>query len=162
MFYIVLFFSHEAFAEHSLFTFLSYDIQSKEQTVVFKPSGGSANVIAKLRIHYLTSSDCQSGYIGFQNSSIDSSNFEIELNRLFGLSANSVYVAGIEVSNIGRVESIHSILIRFISPKGHFALFSSSCNDEDINCCVAVNCSNATESCLPQQLLSVQDFIFNM
>lgn len=162
MFSLVLFFPHETVAEQSLFTFLSYDIQSKEQTVVFRPSGGSANAISKLRIHYLTSSDCQSGYIGFQNSSTQSSIFEFELNRLFGLSANSVYAAGLETSNIDQVESIHSILIRLINPDGHFAWFTSSCNDEHINCCVAVNCSNATGSCLPQQMLSVQDFILNV
>lgn len=156
---LVVLSSQSASAELYLSTFLNYDIQTQDQTVLFRFLGGNANSISQLRVHYLTSSDCQSGYIGFQNSVINSHDFKLEHNKIFGLGANAVYKAAIEASNIVEVERIHSILIRFISTNGRFAWFTSSCNDESINCCVPVYCSNAIGSCLPQQILAVQDFV---
>lgn len=161
MFSLSLTFSLHA-ADQTISMFLKEEIDSSQQTLLFRFVGGSANAIAQVRIHYLSSPDCQSGYIGFINSSPQSSIFLLKPNQLFGLSANAVYTAGMTASSIQSIQSIHSLLIRFISPSGQFARFTSSCNDENINCCVAVNCSNATGACLSQQLMPDQDFILNM
>ena len=148
----------KSFAQYTILSFLTNNVLLTEQTAAFNQFPISENSIARLRIHYLTSSDCQSGYVSFTDTSNEGPVFPIISGNPFVLDAEAVYQAGKDIAGYEHVEAIHSILIRFIGTHGQFARFTSSCNDESINCCVPVDCSNATETCLSQMPMETQNF----
>lgn len=149
-----------AIENHSIFQFLNYDMDAiPYQLVVFNQEEGAVDSIKRLRVHYLTSNDCQSGYVGFIDTFDQTPAFPIVLKQSFVLNAETIFQAAKSIADDEHIETLHSILIRFIGTKGQFAQFTSSCRDEGINCCVPVNCSNATGTCLPQTPMGVQHFI---
>jgi hypothetical protein len=148
-----------AIENRSVFQFLSYDMDAiPYHTVVFNQETGRVDSIKRLRVHYLTSSDCQSGYVSFIDTFDQTPAFPIVLNESFALNAETIYQAAKSISSYEHIEAIHSILIRFIGTKRQFAQFTSSCSDEGINCCVPINCSNATGTCLSQIPMELQHF----
>jgi hypothetical protein len=148
-----------AIENRSIFQFLSYDTDAiPYQTVVFNQETGRVDSIKRLRVHYLTSNDCQEGYVSFIDTFDQIPAFPIVLNKSFVLNAETIFQAAKSIADYEHIEAIHSILIRFIGTKGQFAQFTSSCSDEGINCCVPVNCSNATGTCLPQLSMEIQHF----
>ena len=149
----VLFCLHQPlFAGPSLSQLFTDDVLFTEQTVVFeKEWGGAASTsISSLHLHYLRSNDCQSGYAGLYDTHHGGSVFPISQGKPFGLMASSVYEAGVATLGASKIEDIHSILIRLLSGERQFALFSGLCNDQDVDCCVPVQCSNQTGTCLAQ------------
>lgn len=158
IFCIALLTSSYIFANQSAPNFLTNDILLSDQSVVFQKSRGSADSIVKLYIHYLSSNDCQTGYTGVYISTGVDHNFSIVKGVPFGLNASSVYQAGLLVPAIKNIEEINSIMINLIGNNGRFVKFLGTCNDQGINCCVPVNCSNQTGSCLSKFDVGTQFF----
>ena len=154
---LLILFPTYAIENRSIFQFLSYDTDAiPYQTVVFNQEMGRVDSIKRLRVHYLTSDDCQSGYVSFIDTLDQTPAFPIVLDKAFVLNAETIFQAAKSIADYEHVEEIHSILIRFIGTKRQFAQFTSSCSDEGINCCVPVNCSNATGTCLSQIPMEIQ------
>lgn len=142
----------------SIHDLLTYDISVNDQIVVFKQSAGNMNAIVNMRIYFLGSEDCQSGYTGFYDTEQPRGIFPIYKNVSFGLNAAAVYQAGVVTLNLDKVEKAHSILIRFIGNTSHFTQFTGSCNDQGINCCIPIDCSNQVGQCLAKHELELQTF----
>lgn len=143
-----------------IFHFLNYDSEAVPyQTVTFSQETGRVDSIKRLRVHYLTSNDCQSGYVNFIDTFDQNPVFPVVLNQSFILNAQTIFQAGVSIVHDKPIETIHSILIRFIGTKGQFAQFTSSCSDEGINCCVPIICSTATGTCLSQAPMEIQHFV---
>ena len=156
---LLILFPAYAIENRSIFQFLSYDTDAiPYQTVFFNQETGRVDSITRLRVHYLTSNDCQSGYVNFIDTFDQTPTFPIVLNKAFVLNAETIFQAAKSIADYEHIEAIHSILIRFLGTKKQFAQFTSSCSDEGINCCVPVNCSNATGTCLSQIPMEIQHF----
>lgn len=150
-----------AFDNGDIFHFFNYDIEAVPyQTLTFSQESEPVDFIKRLRIHYLTSNDCQSGYVNFIDTFDQNPAFPVILNKPFVLNAQTIFQAVQSTVGDDEIEMIHSILIRLIDTKGQFAQFTSSCSDEGINCCVPVNCSNAIGACFSQTSMEVQHFVF--
>ncbi|HBI21788.1 MAG TPA: hypothetical protein DDY37_04270 [Legionella sp.] len=156
---LLLFSLHQPmFAGPSVSQLLTDDIILTEHTVLFEQESGLSTSISRARIHFLQSHDCQSGYAGFYDTFNEDKGFAIAIGKPFGLNASLTYQAGITFLGEQKIEQMHSILIRFLSNKGQFAWFTGACNDQDVNCCVPVDCSNQTGTCLASHGLSTQWF----
>lgn len=154
---VVFFTSHVIFAEPPTVNLLTNDVLLSEQSVIFEKSSGLADSIDKVRVHYLTSNDCQSGYAGHYSTS-STIPFLITNGKPFGLNAASVYQSGVFALGSKKIESINSILINLIANTGRFAQFIGTCNDQGINCCIPVVCSNQTGTCLAKSDNGIQLF----
>ena len=119
---------------------------------MFEQEKGSSSSIARARLHLLKSTDCQTGYAGVYDTFIQDDGFPIAIGNPFA------YQAGVSILGESDIEHIHSFLIRMLSSDKQFALFTGLCNDQDVNCCVPVDCSNETGTCLAQHDLGVQVF----
>ncbi len=146
------------FAGPTVSQLLSSDILLTEQTILLEQDNGLSTSIARARIHFLTSKDCQSGYADFYDTFNPDNGFAISIGKPFGLSAASTYQAGLAILGEQQIEQIHSILIRLLSNKGQFAWFTGVCNDQGVNCCVPVDCSNQTGNCLASHGFDTQLF----
>lgn len=143
----------------SIYNLLTNNISGSDQALVFEQSGGNMTGIVSVRIYFLASDDCQSGYAGFYDTMQQGGVFPIQLKRHFGLNAAAVYQAGVFALSMDRIESAHSILVRFVGDSGHFTQFTGSCNDQGINCCLPVDCSNQIGRCLAKHELGIQSFV---
>ncbi len=139
-------------------TLFTHDLALTEQTLLFQQEKGLSSTIARARIHLLNSNDCQTGYAGVYDTFIQDEGFPISIGQPFGLNASIAYQAAVSVLGESDIENVHSFLIRMLSSQKQFAWFSGLCEDQDVNCCVPVDCSNATGTCLAQHDLSIQLF----
>lgn len=127
-----------------------------ERVALFKKDHG-VNAIVKLDIHYLNSDDCQSGYAGFYSTGMSAA-LPAYNKKTYSLNSASTYQAGIEAVGSYKIDAIHSILIRFFSSQTQLARFTGSCQDQQINCCIPVDCSNQTGTCLAKHDIGMQHF----
>ena len=158
VFLFLLFGSQSLLASRPTVSQLFTDDKATEQTVVFEQEKGSSSSIARARLHLLKSTDCQTGYAGVYDTFIQDDGFPIAIGNPFALNASFAYQAGVSILGESDIEHIHSFLIRMLSSDKQFALFTGLCNDQDVNCCVPVDCSNETGTCLAQHDLGVQVF----
>ena len=151
----------QVYASEPLATFLTNDIFLTDQSIIFEMQLSHAESIAALRIFYLSSDDCQSGYAGLYDTSSQSPAFPIMAMTPFGLNAGAVYLAGVRAIGHSQIEKINSILIRLQGNNRQFARFIGSCNDQKINCCVPVDCSTSTGICLSKHPMGTQVFMLS-
>lgn len=151
----------QAYATPTVPNLLTNEIISGNIVLIFEPSSGMTNEITCIHLHFLTGNDCYSGYIsGFITDKATPSFSAIE-HVPFSLRATSVYEAAAISVRTTKLSNIHSVLVRFISyergnPYDRFARFTGTCQDQDINCCIPVDCSEATRTCLPKHELPIQ------
>lgn len=131
-----------------------------QQVILFQIKEHEKASIAGLHIHYLNSTDCQSGYAGLYATPKNNPAFPIPDNQPFALDAHATYEAGVHALGGDAINAVQSILIRFINSSGQLAYFSGSCQDQGINCCVPVDCSNQTGTCVAKQNNTIQLFSF--
>jgi hypothetical protein len=134
---------------------------SIEHTLLFEKKSGSAEAISRLRIHFLKSTDCQSGYAGLYDTLGYGPVFPLAPATLFSLNAYALYGAALFVFNKEELNELNSMLIRFISSPRQFAEFTGSCQDQQINCCVPIVCSHQTGTCLSKSNILSQPFRLN-
>lgn len=154
--------SNALFAAETMLTdMLTTEPMHGNQIVSFLPTAGMANPITGIHIHYLTSSDCYSGYLAsfyhHQNLNV----FKTSEENPFSLRGDATYQIGTKVIRYAKLNEVHSVLIRLVSdehgnPRHRFAFFLGECEDQDVNCCITVNCSEETKTCLPQHELTPQ------
>lgn len=138
----------------------SFDAQPPDQ-IFFMLAQPQSAAISELRMHFLMSEDCYSGYRqGLRIDGKDAS-FPVALGRLFGLSGRGVYQAAATVLAPDEITQIQGLLIRFVdrehgSRYQQFARFLGSCQDEEINCCIPIRCSLSAGVCIPKYALDVQ------
>ena len=162
VFLFLLFGSHSLLAAGPTVSQLFTNNKATDQTVVFEQEKGSSSSIARARIHLLKSADCQTGYAGVYDTFIQDDVFPISVGKPFALNASLAYQAGVSILGESDIENIHSFLIRMLSSDKRFAWFTGLCNDQDVNCCVPVDCSNETGTCLAQHDLGIQLFTLKM
>lgn len=160
----LFFLSFVAYTEPELTELLTTDILQSTSIVSFLPTVGMAHPISGIHLHYLQSSDCYSGYAGGFYSKREKDEYVILENKPFMLNGKAAYSVGAFVVRGVQMNDIHSILIRLVreergNVRPSFAFFIGDCEDQDINCCIPVNCSNETEICLPQHQFPIQ-YIF--
>ena len=107
---------------------------------------------------YLSSHDCQTGYLGFYITPKDDVPYPQIRQELMALNAASTFTAGTLVLGSAQIHAVHSILVRFISTGGQLAKFTGSCKDQSINCCIPVDCSNDSGLCLATHDIGIQPY----
>ena len=119
--------------------------------------------IQEVHFHFLTAEDCYSGYYGlYTRVESLSEAFEVPSPAGFFLSEPGLYQALSCAVGEDKVSSVRSVLLRFIAPNRHFAWFSGGCNDQDINCCVPIFCSQTAERCSLLRDMGEQRIDFNL
>jgi hypothetical protein len=111
--------------------------------------------VQAITLFFLESKDCQSGYIARYH--VQDKPYILQAEQVFSINTQKIYLA---MQEVAADKKVGSLLIRFIqAPKG-FAFFEGGCADQDINCCIPVNCSSETQDCDLQIKHSVQPLYF--
>ncbi len=158
--------SNVLFADEILLSdVLTSETTPDNKIVSFLPTAGMAKPITGIHIHYLTSSDCYSGYLASFYHHQNLNAFNTSEEAPFSLRGDAIYQIGTKVIRYANINEVHSVLIRLLSdehgnPRHRFAFFLGECEDQDVNCCIPVNCSEATQACLPQHELPLHYFFW--
>ncbi|MDP3705381.1 MAG: hypothetical protein Q8R24_05675 [Legionellaceae bacterium] len=158
---LFMFFSCKVYAVPSVIDLLTNKLATDNVIVTVEPISGMTNEVTSIHLHFLTGTDCYSGYISGFRTDKTSPSFTAYEKVPFGLRADAVYDAAVASVRTTSITNIHSILVRLVSyergnPYDRFARFTGSCQDQDVNCCVPVDCSEATRTCLPKHELPIQ------
>ncbi|MDP3560821.1 MAG: hypothetical protein Q8R83_01410 [Legionellaceae bacterium] len=157
---IILIQFHQVFATPRLIDFFNNDTHSSINLVTFLPV--MSNEVTGLHLYFLTASDCYSGYAGRFLVDRELTTYPTTENSPFSLSGVTVFTAARSSLENTKVAQINSVLIRLISsergnPHFNFAYFMGSCQDQDINCCIPVDCSDQTNTCIAKYNLPIQE-----
>ncbi len=143
-------------------------VHSSAQTqdrLLFVLTGDNPASISELRMHFLTGADCYSGYLQGYRSAADAPPFLLRKDQPFSLTGEGIYQVAQSVLGAESVSDIHAILIRFLD-RTHgqryqqFARFTGSCQDQEINCCIPVDCSHSAGVCTAKYDLGVQSIVW--
>ena len=139
-------------------------IDPNHQVVTFQPISGMGLPITGLHLHYFSSSDCYSGHAGSFYLDHTYTAYQTTEEKPFMLKSDTVYEVGNTVVRGVKISAIRSVLIRLISdkhgnPYTRFSYFIGQCEDQMINCCIAVVCSESNQNCLTEKEYPVQ-YIF--
>lgn len=124
-----------------------------QDTILFLPTGKAPASISELRLHFLSSEDCYSGYLQGYRTDGQNVAFPLIQNQSFGLSSEGIYQVVQSVLDREGISTVRSILIRMADSKHgqgyeQFARFTGSCQDQDINCCMPIRCSVNAGRCI--------------
>ena len=124
-----------------------------QDTTRFLTTGKAPASISELRLHFLSSEDCYSGYMQGFRTDVQNVSFPLIQNQPFGLSSEGIYQVAQSVLDREAISKVHSILIRMVDSKHgqryeQFARFTGSCQDQDINCCIPISCSINVGRCI--------------
>jgi hypothetical protein len=158
LFFLFLFASYQSYAQTSVNDLLSKELSVSDSLIILQKVDGRFKDISRIQAFFLTSNDCQTGYSATFETNVRDSSFPIEFSQPFMMSASEIFSAGEQVLGKDMMQPIHSILFRLVGDTGQFAEFLGSCQDQGINCCVAVNCSNVTRTCASQFDHGLQPF----
>ncbi|PJD91466.1 MAG: hypothetical protein CK424_06535 [Legionella sp.] len=154
---IFLIMMSQALAAISMLDLLTYDPIESNLIVRLQVSSTAFSMNLKaVQLHFLTSNDCQSGYMKRFDTPPQGDVFLIDANTSFGLRGESVYQAAASVIGEGDLEQVRSILLRLFTDKQRFLYFKGSCNDQGLNCCIPVTCSHSSGLCQPKITLETQ------
>ena len=144
-----------------LFSYADEELQNK---LVFVMKGLDTASISELRLHFLKSEDCYSGYLGtYRSRSTETiSNFPLRSNQPFYLSEKKLYQVVASVLSNDDFFNLHAILIRFVDNNAglryqQFAHFTGSCQDQVINCCIPIVCDRLANTCTANYDLGIQN-----
>jgi hypothetical protein len=112
-----------------------------QQPVVFWVENQNETQINGLKLMFLESSDCQSGYI--DSISIQANPLKLKSQQVFSLDSHKIY----QVMQQMHFFSAKSVLIRFTKPPKGFAQFVGGCEDQGINCCLPIEVDDALKNC---------------
>ena len=153
----LLFFT-PTYSSPSLFDLLTTDVFSVENIATFESIETAPDTISSLRFFLLTKHDCSEGLIADYQTPMDAPSFATRPSTPFILKSPSVYQLARQILGDEKVESIHSILIRFRGSNKRLSWFHGTCADQGNNCCIPIDCSNATGLCIPRHEAEVQTF----
>lgn len=134
-------------------------------TLFFELQGDELAAISQIRMHFLAGEDCYSGYLNGYRTDPTAAPFALQPNRLLGVTGHGLYQAartGLDASEIGK---IHAVLLRFVN-RDHgdgyqqSAHFMGSCQDQTINCCIPIDCSESAGVCVVKYDMGVQPIIW--
>jgi hypothetical protein len=162
----LLFCSCLAFAQAPLLSDLTIDTSDgKDSLLAFTLSTSGSHSISGIKLHFLTGIDCYSGYLARYEITQADRPFPISNQTTFALSAKGTYHAAQTVVDSAQIDSIQAVLIQFISPErgpgyDRYLRFMGSCQDQEINCCMPIACSQGTEQCSPLTSMDKQDLVW--
>ena len=133
--------------------FFGRSTSDNQGVVQFLPTTGMAYSITGIHLHFLTSSDCYSGYVGGFYFPRSMQKYQTQEDTPVIIRGDTVYRAGLTVVRGAPISAVHSLLIRLISDEHgnsdpRFAYFIGECEDQNINCCVPVTCSDQDGQCI--------------
>lgn len=134
---------------------LSSDI-SVSAVAQFIQVGGKADSIDRLRIYFLRSRDCQTGYINQYET--PGGFFDISSQSPFVLTEEGVIQAARTTIREETIASVGSILVLFLGRNKETSDFLGSCRDQGINCCIPIECSLSSRACVPTYGVQQQEF----
>ncbi|HVT63219.1 MAG TPA: hypothetical protein VHD33_07030 [Legionellaceae bacterium] len=148
-------FSFSVWADIPITAFLTTDLTAPT-VIQFKWESPPFYALKKVELHFLKSTDCQSGYMRRFDSASEPGEWGIDNNDIFGLRAEMVYQAAIAVMSPENIDHIHSLLIRLQKPNKQFIYFKEGCNDQGLNCCLPISCSINDQICHAVSSLTIQ------
>lgn len=160
IFFLTIFFQN-VYSLPTLNDLLKTEVQTKYPLVYFKQDESRSTGISMLELRFLEAWDCYSGFLAQFNASTSGMEFTVEHAEVFSIDGKAVFNAIYEKIHPGEVEKVHSLLLRIItSGQGNgyerFAWFSGSCQDQGINCCIPIVCSEKTSLCSTKYEMELQ------
>ena len=145
---------------------MTYNADQFDPQIVFEQRTGVEQEISGINLHFLAGNDCYSGWSGMYSASHDAG-FLVQPRMQFGLDPKFVYQAMLQSNLDQPVSGIRSMLVRFIraeknNPSDRFARFLGTCQDQSINCCVPIKCSDQTTTCIAVQAFATQEISWTM
>ena len=140
---------------------LIYPGLQTQDKLMFVLTGAHLASISELRIHFLSGEDCYSGYLQGYRSTKDVTPFLLTKDQPFALTGEGIYQIAHTLLNPEALVNVHAILIRFLDREHgqryqQFARFTGSCQDQEINCCIPVDCASSAGLCVAKYDLGVQ------
>ncbi len=144
-----------------LIPLLIYPGLQTQDKLTFVLTGDHPAAISELRIHFLSGEDCYSGYLQGYRSTQEVTPFLLTKDQPFALTGEGIYQIAQTLLDSEALVNIHAILIRFLDREQgqsyqHFARFTGSCQDQEINCCIPVDCSSSAGVCVAKHDLGIQ------
>ncbi len=119
------------------------------------PSYSAIN-INEMHLHFLTSKDCQSGYMKRFDVSSQDNLFLIDAQQPFGVRGEMVYAAALSAVGQVGLEQVGSVLFRMSAAQNGFLYFKGTCDDQGLNCCIPITCSHFNRNCQSQCEMGTQ------
>lgn len=119
------------------------------------PSYSAIN-INEMHLHFLSSKDCQSGYMKRFDVSSQGNLFLIDTQQPFGVRGEMVYTAALSAVGQADLEQVGSVLFRVRAAQNSFLYFIGTCDDQGLNCCIPIVCSNFDRNCQSQVKMETQ------
>lgn len=146
---------------------LIYPELQTQDKIMFVFTGDHRASISELRIHFLSGEDCYSGYLQGYQSTQDVTPFLLTKNQSFALTGEGIYQIAQNIIDPEVLVNVHAILIRFLDRKydqryQQFARFTGSCQDQEINCCIPVDCSSSAGVCVAKYDLGIQSLSWDI
>ena len=143
-------------AFNDLFT---YQWSPENKVVTFHYKAGDVHALAKAKLHFFTMDDCQAGYLGEYPIQSTAKGFGLHVSHDFSLLANTTYQAASSVLGNEKISLIHAVLIQLVGSGNELPRFLTACADQGINCCVAIECSDDSGTCMPKYQFPRQTFV---
>ncbi len=137
----------------------SHQWQNERPLVIFHYKAGDTKTIGFEQLVFLSSEDCQSGYIAHYQKIPSSKGFSIKPKEDFALLSQTTYLTAKSILTSEEISRIRSVIIRFHGIHQELPRFLTACSDEGINCCISIECSNSAGICLPKYEFPRQSFI---
>ncbi len=152
-------------AQPNVSDLLTSNVKLVDSQILFVQKTGPAQEISELELHFLGGDDCYSGWTSMFSTRPDSS-FTVHQDLQFGFDPKFIYQALLNSNSPDTVSGIHSMLVRFILAKKNnsydrFAKFVGSCQDQTINCCIPIVCSDHNNSCVAAHIFTPQEIIWS-
>lgn len=125
--------------------------------VVFNYKAGDIPFLTSVRLNFFAVDDCQEKFLGRYKSE---GKFDIKPNHSFALLTAQTYQIAAMLFDEDILKDIRSILISFRGKNNSLPRFLSGCEDQGINCCIAIQCYSDAGICLPTYQFGSQTFIF--
>ena len=138
-------------------------IQTQDQ-ILFKLTSEEPAAISEVRMHFLSGADCYSGYMQGYRIATELP-FLVKKDQPFALTGAGIYRIAETVLQSERLSEIHGLLIRFVDNTHgqryqQFARFTGSCQDQQINCCIPIDCSVTAGVCLAKYDMGIQPIVW--
>ncbi len=134
-------------------------------TLFFEFQGDEPAAISQIRMHFLAGDDCYSGYLSGYRTDPTAVPFMLQPNSPFGVTGRGLYQAAQTGLDASEIAKIRAVLLRFVN-RDHgdgyqqSAHFTGSCQDQTINCCIPINCSESTGVCVATYDMGVQPIVW--
>jgi hypothetical protein len=136
---------------------LSQDVTDTEVVAEFRQDvSRSTDTLERVRLYYMGARDCQTGYMGQYEAS--TRGLRLEPNQGFSLTSAGIYQTGEALFSEDKMPAIQAVLVLFIGENRQVSRFLGSCRDALINCCIPIDCSSDTHTCLPASEQELQMF----